>query len=129
MEVRAAMPAIESHSMEPVRFGVVGAGSAWSFHSAGCLGSSALKFVSVYDINEAQASRVAASHRVNEMKAYADLQEFLHSEIDAVLVMVRTPITKKLCSAPPRKHVLRKTQRRRPRGPRPDDRDPGCGRS
>ena len=74
--------------MEPVKFGVVGAGSAWSFHSAGCLGSTALKFVSVYDVNQAQASRVATSHRVNEMKAYGDLQEFLRSEIDAVLVMV-----------------------------------------
>jgi UDP-N-acetyl-2-amino-2-deoxyglucuronate dehydrogenase len=74
--------------MEPVKFGVIGAGLAWSFHSAGCAESSVVKFVSVYDINEEQASKVASRYRVNEMRAYSDLQEFLHSEIDAVLVMV-----------------------------------------
>jgi predicted dehydrogenase len=74
--------------MEPVRFGVIGVGSAWSFHSAGCAGSSVLKFVSVYDIDSARASETAERYRVNEMRAYSDLHEFLHSEIDAVLVMV-----------------------------------------
>jgi predicted dehydrogenase len=74
--------------MEPVKFGVIGVGGAWGFHSAACAESSVLKFVSVYDINSAQASKVAGWYRVNEMRAYSDLQEFLHSEIDAVLVMV-----------------------------------------
>jgi predicted dehydrogenase len=74
--------------MEPVKFGVIGVGSAWSFHSAGCAGSSVLRFVSVYDINQAQASNVAERYRANEMRAYSDLQGLLHSEIDAVLVMV-----------------------------------------
>jgi predicted dehydrogenase len=74
--------------MEPVRFGVIGVGSAWSFHSAGCAESAVVKFVSVYDINQEQASTVAVRYRVNEMRAYSDLREFLQSEIDAVLVMV-----------------------------------------
>jgi predicted dehydrogenase len=74
--------------MEPVRFGVIGVGGAWSFHSAGCTGSPVVKFVSVYDIDTARASQAAERHRANEMKAYGDLQQFLRSEIDAVLVMV-----------------------------------------
>ena len=74
--------------MEQVRFGVIGVGGAWSFHSNACAESSVVKFVSVYDINQRQASRVARRYRVNEMRAYGDLQEFLQSEIDAVLVMV-----------------------------------------
>ena len=74
--------------MEAVRFGVIGVGSAWSFHSAGCAESSVLKFVSVYDINSARASETAERYRANEMRAYTDLQEFLHSEIDAVLILV-----------------------------------------
>jgi predicted dehydrogenase len=74
--------------MEQVRFGVIGVGSAWGFHSAGCAGSPVVKFMSVYDINQARASEVAERYRANEMRAYSDLQEFLRSEIDAVLVMV-----------------------------------------
>jgi predicted dehydrogenase len=77
-----------SYSMEPVKFGVIGVGGAWGFHSAACAESSVLKFVSVYDINSARASKVAGWYRVNEMRAYSDLEGFLHSEIDAVLVMV-----------------------------------------
>ena len=75
-------------SMEQVKFGVIGAGGAWSFHSNACAESSVLKFVSVYDINESAGRQGGERYRVNEMKAYGDLQEFLHSEIDAVLVMV-----------------------------------------
>jgi predicted dehydrogenase len=74
--------------MEAVRSGVIGVGSAWSFHSAGCAESSVLKFVSVYDINSARASETAERYRANEMRAYTDLQEFLQSEIDAVLILV-----------------------------------------
>jgi predicted dehydrogenase len=74
--------------MEPVRFGVIGVGGAWGFHSAACAESSVLKFVSVYDIDSARSSKVATLYSVNEMRAYSDLQDFLQSEIDAVLVMV-----------------------------------------
>src|SRR4030042_6576619 len=74
--------------MDLVKFGVIGVGSAWSFHGAGCAGSPVVKFVSVYDIDPERASQAAERHRANEMKAYGDLQEFLHSQIDAVLIMV-----------------------------------------
>jgi len=74
--------------MGQVRFGVIGVGGAWSFHSAGCAESSVLKFASVYDINSERASKAATAYRVNEMRAYSDLEEFLRSEIDAVLIMV-----------------------------------------
>jgi predicted dehydrogenase len=74
--------------MEQVRFGVIGVGGAWSFHSAGCAESSVVKFVSVYDIDDARASEMASRYKANEMTAYGDLPEFLRSEIDAVLVMV-----------------------------------------
>jgi predicted dehydrogenase len=74
--------------MELVRFGVIGVGGAWAFHSAGCAGSPVVRFASVYDIDSARASQAAERHRANEMKPYADLREFLQSDIDAVLVMV-----------------------------------------
>jgi predicted dehydrogenase/Xaa-Pro aminopeptidase len=74
--------------VEQVRFGVIGVGGAWSFHSNACAESPVVKFVSVYDINKVQAAKVARRYRANEMKAYGDLKEFLHSKIDAVLVMV-----------------------------------------
>ena len=74
--------------MQPVKFGVIGVGAAWSFHSSGCAESPVVKFVSVYDIDKARASNTANRYRVNEMRAYGDLQELLQSEIDAVLVMV-----------------------------------------
>lgn len=74
--------------MEPVKFGVIGVGGAWSFHSAGCAESSVVKFVSVYDIDGERASEMASRYRANKMRAYGDLREFLRSEIDAVLVMV-----------------------------------------
>jgi len=74
--------------MELVKFGVIGVGAAWIFHSSGCAESPVVKFVSVYDIDKARASNTANRYRVNEMRAYGDLQELLQSEIDAVLVLV-----------------------------------------
>jgi predicted dehydrogenase/Xaa-Pro aminopeptidase len=74
--------------MEQVKFGVIGVGGAWVFHSNACAESPVVKLVSVYDINEKQAAKVARRYRANEVKAYSDLREFLQSGIDAVLVMV-----------------------------------------
>ena len=74
--------------MEQVKFGVIGVGGAWIFHSSGCAESPVIKFVSAYDINQERASEMARRYRANEMRAYSDLQEFLQSEIDAVLVLV-----------------------------------------
>src|SRR4030042_501071 len=78
---------LDQHLMEAVRFGVIGVGSAWSFHSSGCSESPVVRFVAVYDINAAQASGLAGRYRANEMRACTDLRELLQSEIDAVLVL------------------------------------------
>ena len=64
--------------MDFVKFGIIGAGGAWGFHSAGCRNSEVVKFVSVFDINTKNAERMAKRYRINEMKAYSDLDEFLH---------------------------------------------------
>lgn len=74
--------------MRPVDFGVIGAGSAWSFHSQACAESELIRFTAVYDLNRKQAAKTARRYRVNEMKPYNDLDEFLASDIDAVLVLV-----------------------------------------
>lgn len=74
--------------MKHVKFGVIGAGGAWSFHSNACAESKLVRFTAVYDVNRKQAAKMARRYRVNEMKPYGDLKEFLESDIDAVLVMV-----------------------------------------
>ena len=74
--------------MKLVKFGVIGAGGAWSFHSNACAESKLIKFTAVYDINIKQAKKMARRYRVNEMTPYADLNDFLKSDIDAVLVLV-----------------------------------------
>jgi len=74
--------------MNHVRCGVIGGGGAWSFHSNACAGSELIKFTAIYDVNIKQARKMARRYRVNEMTAYANLDEFLKSDIDAVLVLV-----------------------------------------
>ncbi|MCX6001744.1 MAG: M24 family metallopeptidase [Chloroflexi bacterium] len=71
-----------------VKFGVIGVGSVWDFHSAACADSPYLKFVAVYDKNLKRAEKVARRYRANKLQAYSDLDQFLQSDIDAVLIMV-----------------------------------------
>ncbi len=94
--------------MDKVRFGVIGAGGAWSFHSNACAQSPCIEFVSVYDIDRKLAAKMARRYRVNEMKPYADLSEFLASPIDAVLVMVPHAYHERLVArcAAAGKHIL-----------------------
>ncbi len=91
-----------------VKFGVIGAGSAWGFHSAACAGSPYLQFVAVYDKNQKLAEKVAKRYKVNTMEAYSDLGEFLKSDIEAVLIMVphvyHADIVSKVAAA--KKHIL-----------------------
>jgi len=91
-----------------VKFGIIGAGGAWAFHSAGCKDSTVVKFVAVYDINTANAVKMAKRYRINEMTAYSDLNEFLNSDIDAVLIMVPHVYHESLviAAASAGKHVL-----------------------
>jgi predicted dehydrogenase len=44
--------------MKHVKFGVIGAGGAWSFHSNACAESELIKFTAVYDINIKQAKNI-----------------------------------------------------------------------
>ncbi|MBN1534799.1 MAG: M24 family metallopeptidase [Spirochaetes bacterium] len=74
--------------MKQVRFGVIGAGGAWSFHSNACAESPLVTFTAVYDINAKHAAKMARRYRGGDMKAFGDLGEFLKSDIDAVLIMV-----------------------------------------
>ncbi len=91
-----------------VAFGVIGAGSAWGFHSAACVDSPYLKFTAVYDRNRKLAEKVAKRYKVNPMTAYGDLDEFLASDIEAVLIMVphifHADIVTRVAKA--KKHIL-----------------------
>jgi predicted dehydrogenase/Xaa-Pro aminopeptidase/putative sterol carrier protein len=91
-----------------VRFGVIGAGSAWGFHSAACAGSPYLEFVAVYDKNQKLAEKVAKRYKANTMEAYSDLGRFLKSDIEAVLIMVPHVYHADLVSrvAVAKKHIL-----------------------
>jgi|GEM_PF-167698 predicted dehydrogenase/Xaa-Pro aminopeptidase/putative sterol carrier protein len=71
-----------------VKFGIIGAGSVWDFHRSACEDSPNLKFVAVYDKNQKHAEKVARRYRANKMQAFSDLDKFLESDIDAVLIMV-----------------------------------------
>ena len=68
-----------------VKFGVIGGGIAARFHLAACKNSSKVKFVAIYDVVEKSAKRVARAYK---LRPYADLDAFLDSDIEAVLVAV-----------------------------------------
>ena len=76
--------------MKHVKFGVIGAGGAWSFHSNACAESELIKFTAVYDINIKQAKKMARRYRVNEMTPYVDLNDFLKSDIESLNVPMPT---------------------------------------
>lgn len=71
--------------MDSVKFGIIGLGGAWAFHSAGTRNIKKIKFISCYDINEKAAKRTARKYK---LEYYSDLHKFLKSDIDAVLIMV-----------------------------------------
>ena len=73
--------------MEPLKFGIIGAGDAGTFHVLAFKGKqdAKIKHVAVYDINEAAASKLAK--KVNATR-FTDLDAFLAQELDGVLVSV-----------------------------------------
>ena len=91
--------------MDYVKYGVIGCGSAWSFHQAGCNNNPNIKFTAVYDINEKLAKRIAKRFK---MQYYSSLDSFLKSDIDAVLIMVPHFLHEKmvLAAVEAGKHVL-----------------------
>jgi len=74
--------------MDYVKFGVIGAGGAWSFHSNAVLDSPIIRITAIYDVNQKLAERTAKSYGDGSMTAYGSLQELLASDIDAVLISV-----------------------------------------
>lgn len=71
--------------MEPLKFGVIGAGDAGTFHVLASKGKqdSKHKYVAVHDIDEAAANKLAKKVGATP---FTDLDEFLAQELDGVLV-------------------------------------------
>lgn len=74
--------------MEKVKFGVVGGGGAFFFHSNGVKESEIIEYTAIYDVDYKNAQKMAQRYEHNEMTAYETLDEMLESDINAVLVMV-----------------------------------------
>jgi len=71
--------------MEYIKYGIAGLGGAWMFHSAGVRNNDKIKFISAFDIDERKLKKAS---RIYNMEYYTDYDEFLKSDIDAVLIMV-----------------------------------------
>ncbi|MHA1323936.1 MAG: Gfo/Idh/MocA family protein [Candidatus Helarchaeota archaeon] len=71
--------------MKFVKFGVIGGGIATRFHLAACKQSPLLKFTTIYDSDIKNGKKIA---RIYKLRHYTNLDEFLESDIDAVLVAV-----------------------------------------
>ncbi len=82
------MTLTEGGMMQTVKFGVIGAGGAWSFHSNACSLSPLIDFVAIHDVNFRHALKMCKRYRSGSMTAYRDLDEFLKTDIEAVLVLI-----------------------------------------
>jgi predicted dehydrogenase len=91
--------------MDFVKYGIIGVGSAWKFHSAGTRNNKKIKFIAAYDINEKAVKRTAKQYN---MEYYTDLDKFLETDIDAVLIMVPHYLHEEMviASAEAGKHIL-----------------------
>ncbi|MFX1567453.1 MAG: Gfo/Idh/MocA family protein [Promethearchaeota archaeon] len=93
--------------MDYVKFGIIGCGNASGYHTLGIKKDPKpnIKFVAAYDINERNLNRVS---RRNKLTPYTDLDKFLQSDIDAVLLLIphflHADLTEKIAEAG--KHVL-----------------------
>jgi len=91
--------------LKSINFGVIGGGIAARFHLAACKRSYNVRYTAVYDINEKNTKKIA---RVYKLSPYYSLDEFLNSDIEAVLVAVPHFLHEKYTSlaAEYGKHVL-----------------------
>ncbi|MFX1592232.1 MAG: Gfo/Idh/MocA family protein [Promethearchaeota archaeon] len=93
--------------MEFIKFGIIGCGNASNYHILGIKKDSNpnIKFVAAYDTNERNLNRVA---KRNKLTPYTNLDKFLQSDIEAVLLLVphylHAELTEKIAEAG--KHVL-----------------------
>ncbi|TFG00652.1 MAG: Gfo/Idh/MocA family oxidoreductase [Promethearchaeota archaeon] len=91
--------------MEYVKYGICGLGGAWMFHSAGAKNNPHIKFTSAFDIDKRKLKKAA---RIYNMEYYTDYDEFLNSDIDALLIMVPHYLHESLVikAAEKGKHIL-----------------------
>ena len=89
-----------------VKFGIIGAGSAvWRYHKLGTKNNPEIKFISGYDIDEKRLTKTA---KYSKLEPYSNLDAFLKSDIDAVMVLVPHYLHKDLviAAAEAGKHVI-----------------------
>ncbi|NVM17387.1 MAG: Gfo/Idh/MocA family oxidoreductase [Candidatus Lokiarchaeota archaeon] len=91
--------------MDYVNYGIIGSGVAWRYHQFGIRYVPEMKFKSVFDINERSGRTTAKGYN---MDYYSDLDKFLESDIDAVIVMVPHYLHEEYVEAAAKagKHVL-----------------------
>ena len=91
--------------MKSVKFGIIGSGIVWRFHKSGWKNNPKIRFTSIYDINEKLARRTA---KLNKMDYFTNPDDFLKSDIDAVLIMVPHFLHEQyvIAAAEAGKHVL-----------------------
>jgi predicted dehydrogenase/Xaa-Pro aminopeptidase len=71
-----------------LKFGIIGVGQAFQFHSNGNRGSNLISFTAVYDRDYEKARKMASRYTDGVLTPYKTLEEMLASGIDAVLVVV-----------------------------------------
>ncbi len=95
------------YAMDRVRFGVIGCGSAASFHVLPFkkLEDSKVHFVAAYDVNEKSVQSFSKRHGLT---AFTNFDAFLKSDIDAVLIAVPHSLHAQVATAAAAagKHVL-----------------------
>jgi UDP-N-acetylglucosamine 3-dehydrogenase len=91
--------------MKFVKYGIVGCGLAGIYHLTAIKDSPKIRFVSAYDINQKLANRFAEKFKMNSFSIYED---FLESDIDAVLINVPHYLHEEMvvAAAETGKHVL-----------------------
>jgi predicted dehydrogenase len=96
-----------SYTMNRVRFGVIGCGNAASFHVLPFkkLEDSPVHYVAAYDVDEKAVTSFSKRHGLSP---YTDINEFLKSDIDAVLIAAPHYLHARLAKAAAEagKHVL-----------------------
>ena len=89
--------------MDFVKYGVIGSGVAWRYHSIGVKGLPTIKLKSMYDIKNAKMTAKA-----NNMDFFTNLNEFFRSDIDAVMILTPHYLHEEyvIAAAEAGKHVL-----------------------